>query len=360
MKNKRLDGIDFARSLALLGMILVNFKVVYNAEITEGSIFYYFFSFIEGKAAALFIFIAGIGISLAAKSKKSEEELKKYKMSLFKRSVSLLVTGLLYYPIWPADILHFYSFYILIGIFLLNVKQSKVFIISVSVLMLSLILLLLLDYSAGWDFVNMAYVDFWSIKGFIRHIFFNGFHPVVPWVCFFIWGMLFGRIDFENKNLRNKLLLIFSALFILVVSLSYIIKIFSHKEDLWVNEFELIFGTSPMPPTIFYMLSAALFAGIIVMISIEVCRKNFVKNLFQPMITTGQFALSHYVFHVVIGMTIIELVFTGKKLYADQLFYFGLGYYLLSILFSIIWKKLYGAGPLEKLFKIIINRPQKN
>ena len=37
-------------------------------------------------------------------------------------------------------------------------------------------MLLFFDYESGWNFEELTYSGFWTIDGFIRNLFFNGFH----------------------------------------------------------------------------------------------------------------------------------------------------------------------------------------
>lgn len=58
--NKRLKGVDFARFCAFLGMVLVNFRIVLTPEANQSA----FVNFFEGKAAALFVVLVGVGLGM--------------------------------------------------------------------------------------------------------------------------------------------------------------------------------------------------------------------------------------------------------------------------------------------------------
>ena len=62
----RLIGIDFARALALFGMVIVNFKLAMNADIGTPQLIE-FAALFEGRASALFVILAGIGIAFLTK-----------------------------------------------------------------------------------------------------------------------------------------------------------------------------------------------------------------------------------------------------------------------------------------------------
>ena len=104
----RIIGIDVARALAVIGMIIVNFKVVFgdNGLVWVKS----FASVFDGKAAATFVVLAGVGLALMTNSalrNNDRQKLKTARKRIAKRALFLFSVGLSYIVIWPADILHF-------------------------------------------------------------------------------------------------------------------------------------------------------------------------------------------------------------------------------------------------------------
>ena len=90
MKN-RLIGIDVARALAIIGMIIVNFKIVFGENGNE--IFKLFSSFFEGKAAATFVVLAGIGIAFMSNSaviSRDKTQIRRTQIRVAKRAMFLL------------------------------------------------------------------------------------------------------------------------------------------------------------------------------------------------------------------------------------------------------------------------------
>ena len=75
--KERIIGIDVARSLAIIGMIIINFKMVFGSEgagWVKG-----FAGLFEGKAAATFVVLAGMGIALMTKSSIKDNDLNNFK-----------------------------------------------------------------------------------------------------------------------------------------------------------------------------------------------------------------------------------------------------------------------------------------
>ena len=60
----RLAGLDIARFIAFTGMVLVNFRIA--AQVSDTTDWAYQIThLLEGRAAALFVVLAGVGITLA-------------------------------------------------------------------------------------------------------------------------------------------------------------------------------------------------------------------------------------------------------------------------------------------------------
>lgn len=100
-------------------------------------------------------------------------------------------------------------------------KKALLF-LSIIILLLAQSLQLIFNAFEGWGgptpFIN--YVDFWTVNGFLRNLFFNGYHPFFPWFSFFLIGMIIGRLDLHNKKIRDRLLLLGITFTILIELLS--------------------------------------------------------------------------------------------------------------------------------------------
>ncbi len=303
--------------------------------------------------------LAGVGMSLMFKRARLNEDYplqRKVKISLLKRAGFLFVVGLSYYAIWPADILHFYGIYMLIGVALLASSRKILIGLSALIIIAYSVLLLFFNYETGWNFVNLEYVDFFTFQGFFRNLFLNGFHPVFPWVAFMLIGIWIGRLDFNNKKVCNRVSVVSAVVYIIFKGISMLIL--SETEGLSATEVEemvFAFGTEPMPPMFFYMITASSLAVFVISISIKFT-KRFAHTLFvQQMVSTGQLALSNYFFHVIVGMLGLQLI-TGNIEQAFSIQFaccYGLAFNIVLVVFSYLWRKNYKRGPLEWLMRKI-------
>ena len=82
----------------------------------------------EGRASALFVILAGIGISLMTRSSVARNEKIKISNSrkiIWKRALFLFILGLLLYVMeWTGDILHYYGVYLFVAALLITVRKS--------------------------------------------------------------------------------------------------------------------------------------------------------------------------------------------------------------------------------------------
>jgi len=355
--KQRVIGFDFARGLAIMGMIFVNFKVVMSNQ-TEGWL-YEIMEIFSGKAAALFVVLAGLGMTLMYKSAKKKNDIRKIrqvKIGLLKRAAFLFVIGLSYYFIWPADILHYYGLYLSIGVLFLGLHRKWLIVLSVFIIIVYYYLFSILDYDQGWNWSTFEYTDFFTLKGFLRNLFFNGFHPVIPWIAFLFTGIWIGRIDFANLKTRKKVLWLSLLIYVIFKAASmFIASTLSLLSPSEAIEIEYAFGTSPMPPLFFYLITASSLAVFIITFSIYFTEKSANTLFVKMLVSTGQLALTNYVFHVVIGMFGLYAVFgiLRQAFSIEFVVSYALMFNALTMVFSYYWRKRFERGPLELIMRKI-------
>ncbi len=356
--KQRVIGFDFARAIAIFGMVIVNFKIAMGAEKGNGALLW-FSKLFEGRASALFVVLAGIGLTfLTSKARLSGDHLliRQSRFSVVKRGLILVVIGLAYTPIWEADILHFYGFYFLIGAVVFTLNDRKLLSVGVAFMLLFPVMMFVFDYEKGWNWDTLSYQNFWTVDGMIRHILFNGFHPVVPWCAFLILGMWLGRLDLHNLKLRKKLIFIFFIIWVAVEGLSFLLRFLfesSHDFELTTEEIRFLFSTSIIPPLPQYLVAAGSLAVLVILLSLYLTEHFPRSFLVRCLFKTGQLSLSLYVAHVIIGMGTLEGLGRLENQTIEFSLFCTLLFCLFATAFSVIWLKFFKAGPLEWLFRKI-------
>ena len=357
--KKRIIGIDVARALAVIGMIIVNFKVVFGKN--GDSWLKSFADLFDGKAAATFVVLAGIGLALMTNTAIKNQDQKKLGIArkrIIKRAIFLFIIGLSYIWIWPADILHFYGIYMLVTLLFITRSSKQILIGSISLILLYPILIMLFDYELGWNFSTLEYTDFWTTKGFFRNLFYNGFHPVLPWTAFMLFGLWYGRQDLNNETFVKKSLWVSLGVFVSVQLLSLgLLQYISQGNEKAIEELLPILGTDPMPPMPIYMINGISISIVVISACILLAKRFENSKIIDLLNKTGQLALTFYVAHVILGMGIIEEVGSLKlgEYSIEFSVIYALIFSLLCILFAEIWLRYKKSGPLEWVLRKLTN-----
>jgi uncharacterized protein len=356
--KERIIGIDIARALAVIGMIIVNFKIVLG----ENGLNWVksFASVFDGKAAATFVVLAGVGLALMTNSalrNNDSQKLQTARIRITKRALFLFIVGLSYIVIWPADILHFYGIYMLVILLVISSNEKTILISAITLILFYPLLVAFFNYETGWNFDTLEYPDFWTFTGFIRNLFFNGFHPVIPWTSFMLFGFWFGKQDLNSDRFIKKAFLISSIAFVVIQILSHsTISFLSQGSEQTASELSEIIGTNPMPPLPIYMFNGIAISISIISACIIIGKRFSTKKILLALNKTGKLALTFYVAHVIIGMGIIEAINPEKM--GNYPIEFSVGYALvfslLCVLFATFWLKRRENGPVEWIMKKII------
>lgn len=337
----RLEGLDLARFFAFIGMVIVNFKIVVTDGVEGTGIQYSFAGLFEGRAAAMFVVLAGIGIGLA------HERCKENTLATtIKRSAFLLIIGLLNSLIFDADILHYYAFYFIFGLLFINRTTSQI-IWGIIVLNISFLgMLFTLNYDAGWSWNTFYYSDFWTPSGFIRNLFFNGWHPVFPWLSFFLFGIILARLNLSNRNTQNKMIIVGLITCVVVELLSITATQFSMDPEL-----DLLLDTKPIPPVPLYILAggsaACLGIGVCLRFASTLKQLNFLR-LVSP---AGRQTLTLYIAHIFIGMSVLDwLGMLGGQPISVALIAATI-FCTAAAIYAFLWSKFFKRGPIEALMR---------
>lgn len=333
----RITGIDTARFLAYCGMVLVNFRLAaevtgtddWPSRITDA---------LEGRAAALFVVLAGVGLTLGRAGKGDT----------LRRALLLMVLGLCNLTIFDADILHFYALYFVAALPFLSAPPKTLWLAILGVLCLTSGAHFLLDYDQNWDWDTLSYARFWTIDGFALHSLFNGWHPVLPWFAFLLLGLWVGQLRLHRRPVQ--LALVCGGA--LAAVLGAMPQQFVTNPDL-----HALLDTAMIPPGPTYVFtaggSAVAALGLVLIVQPVLDRLKIAVWLIAP----GRMALSLYLLHILLGMgTLEELGLLQGQLSATEIFFISLLACTVSAGMSVLWARHFGLGPLERLMRWVAKR----
>ncbi|MFT5584086.1 MAG: hypothetical protein ACI9VR_001671 [Cognaticolwellia sp.] len=358
---KRLTGLDFARSAALMGMVLVNIPLAFSAHETD--LAGWLSGAFSGRAAAVFVVLAGVSNSLMTRKAIADPaRAQRDRRTIFRRALFLGILGLAWLPLWPADILHYYGIWMALSALLFTQTPKRLLAIAAVVtLIFPLLLIVGPDYETGWNWANLDYEDFWTSSGFVRNLFYNGLHPVFPWFAFFLGGMWLGRQNLADPDVRRRLLTVLVPLWLATEALArgLIWGLLALGEN--AQDAVSIGGIDPMPPMPWYILGAGSAAMAFILVCIPLAQRF--PRAVAPWVHSGQMALTHYASHVFLLLYPLLLVCDPAQLdlaYAPLVPASGpllLGamalWAALSVAFSHLWRRWFDRGPLEWLMRTL-------
>ena len=355
--KQRIIGFDLARSYAIFGMFIVNFNMVFGSY-NDQSITGKFLSLFSGNSSTVFVILAGMGIALMTnRNEYSFEEKIKLRNTILKRALFLFVAGLLLNFIWPADILHFYGCYMFISALLIFLNRNNFLWFATLSILIFHFLIFIIPYETGWNIENYKYKDFYTLNGFIRNTFYNGWNSIFPWIAYFFLGIFLGRLNWTEIKVQRKMFLIGLSLYLTINIIQLISQQISISQDL--SEF---INADYLPPFLPFILSTFGFGLILISGFMYLGNKIGESKLAKTLALTGQMTLTHYVSHVTIGMMLFSIL-AGKDLSKDlalqqpidpiYVLLFSIVYFVFSGYFSKLWTMKFRNGPLETLMRKI-------
>ncbi len=341
----RLAGYDIARALAVLGMILVDVRHELLAYHGSAS-FLWLFDGIEGKAAALFVLLAGAGLSLRTHRPGEEYEPAFDPRPLVERALLLIGLGLLLLHLWKYDILHFHGVYLLLAIPLLRVQSRTLWMLAVMVVWIAVVLARELD----WEVQPTL-----TPGGVVRHLFFNGLYPVFPWIAFVLVGMAIGRLELRDARVRRRALAIAVAVAAFTSVMDAIGRYEKQHDVLGLGGYADWLLTWPRAPRPFFVVSGCALAVATICVCIELSRHRAASRPVLALVATGQLAFTIYVVHVIAILVPLEHGFLrGQPI--ELAFAYAVACYAAAVAFAFWWRRRWRHGPLEGLMRQITMR----
>lgn len=338
----RLVGMDVARALAVIGMVLVNFEVSLAAD-AEPAWLASTTALAHGRASALFVVLAGFGLQLMATAHGDRARTRRI---VLRRALFLLVVGYAFLPLWPGDILHYYAFFFALGAAALA-WSARALLIGVVAFAIGFCVVGLPLYERGWDFDTFEYVGLWTAEGAALNLFVNGFHPLLPWCAFLLWGMWLARRVADGR-LGGARPIAIAAGVALAVELASRAAVAAVADE---PELAELLGTGSMPPMPWYLLAAGATATAVLLGCIHLVdhRRLLPEAVVRPLARTGQLALTLYVGHVLVGIGILYEL--GVELTLVEVVAWWAAFSVGAVLTAHLVRRRFRTGPLEWLLR---------
>lgn len=355
--KSRIIGFDLARAYAIFGMFIVNFNTVFGSHTNHEGLSG-FLNLFNGNSSSLFVILAGMGVSLMSnRMSYSEIEKNAIRSVVIKRSWFLFFIGLLLYLWWPADILHFYGGYMHIAALLLFVPTRFYLISAAIVILLWHVLFVFIPFENGWNFTTLQYIDFWTVSGFLRNTFYNGWNPIFPWLAYFLLGMWLGRLNWNEKSVKIKLFAVAELTYLSIEGARYL----AEKSNL-PADVKFYLAADYLPPTLPFLLSTGSLSCVILIITFWIGEKVHHYRFASLLVNTGRMTLTHYILSLTLGMILLAAL-SGRSYIGSVnestplapafILIYSLAYFGVSVWLSKVWSSYFPNGPFESLMRKI-------
>ncbi len=196
-RRGRLVGLDAARGLALVGMIIAHF-VSEGGDGLAGALR----GAVDGRAMPLFLVVGGVGVALASRRSTTPDA------DLLVRAAWLAVIGLALQETGTpvAVILHYYSAYFVLAVAARRLGDAALVAATCAVTAVGVVTAATIADDLG------TYRRLEDLPDLGWALLVNGYYPVLPASALFLTGMALGRCDLGDPGVRARLALLGAAL----------------------------------------------------------------------------------------------------------------------------------------------------
>jgi uncharacterized protein len=349
--HDRIDAYDRARAIAIIGMIFVNLDKLISVLGLEPRWIDTVIEFITGRAAVLFVMLAGFGLVQSyGRTSPGKESVLRNRMIV--RAVLLGILGGFLMNVWPADILHYYTAFILFGVRLLDQETSRLFRIFIVMIGISVPLCTLAAYHyEGGEFLEALH-DLGLLSMMFDYLFLGGYYNLFPWACFFLLGMLAGRI--ETRIDRRHYLWVAAGCCLFTIAVESLVAVLdSDAVAGWFGDDEsplrralTVSEAFPVTPLFFFSSAASCMTLLAMLRLLPEPRRE--PGCPAPLVVFGRMSLTFYIAHILIGTAYSHWIDERYGLATSgQALFFAIGFIVAGILFAMVWSRYFSRGPLE-------------
>lgn len=353
LDRNRIEAFDLARALAVMGMVVVNFSAMMEIDVYPMEWMWSAVDFIYGRAATVFVMLAGVSLSLMAGRWADRGGTFGLKPYLMKRCILLLVAGTVLSYWWEADILHVYALFLALGAWMTGLSTRVLRRLTLASAIISLpvcaALTVSYDLTDGIPFVDDQHWAVWLLLDYVT----SRYYPLFPWVTFLLFGMLLGRSERANES-NYSLWAAVGALVCVAVEVFSAFMLdwvdrsnWDIEGDWWI----VCLRSEAFPVTPLFMISSGAGALAVISLCRQALRRRGPARCLAPVLAFGRLSLTLYVTHLIFGFCLIRWMAKSNATpdAAHMLNAAGL-FCCAGILASALWLGWFERGPLEALF----------
>ncbi|MEM7273788.1 MAG: heparan-alpha-glucosaminide N-acetyltransferase domain-containing protein [Actinomycetota bacterium] len=335
----RIVGLDIARALAMLGMVIVHY--VWSDETGE------FLDTVAlamvGRAMPLFMMLGGVGVVLTTRRSQTPDR------DLLIRAAMLFLLGLVVHELTARIAIVLQSYGLLFAMAPLFRRLPRPALLGGAAVTTAVgaVTYQLID----WPPAFTRFEDLFTPGPLVESLFIDGYYPFFPVAAFFLFGMWLGGVDLRSDRVAASLavggaVVGFGSLWLANGAASLLELELSRSDADQRFEWSALLnaeGHSEMPA---WVLSAGGTSAMVIGLSLLVGAR--VGRWLHPVAALGRLALTFYVFQALVIHLTPEPTGTEppEEFGYVALIYFGF------MAFAVGWTSLFRSGPLESLLRV--------
>lgn len=338
----RIDGLDVARALAVLGMFGSHVGHEGEPGIDDGG--WSWLVITHGYPSALFAVLAGVSITLMATSRGTvpiaevpRDRLAHTRVRVAVRAALLLVISVVLHALDTPVAIILGNLGVMMVVASAALRWRTPVLLAVAAVCATLggaAAILLGDYADAWGVGSLpVLVTLWG-----EH------YPVLAWLAYLLVGIAIGRTPVRSVRSAVTLLGVGGA----VGAVAMVAEHRLADAGVGMNSYPMWVANVPHVYTPLMMIgTAGVAVGVIGLCLLIVPR---VHGLLWPLAATGSMALTVYTAHIIV------IAIAGDDIVWDPSHVGFLALSLGAVAFACLWRATLGQGPLERLLTRASNR----
>jgi len=358
--EQRFASLDVARTIALFGIIVLNYHGYLNfqstSSMTAPSIFERWWHPFDGALAnpfpVGFVMVAGMGVALLFNRDQSDIQWR-----LARRGLFLFTLGYGVEWVWAGTILPYYGAYFLIGSVIATWSARKLIALAVlSTVIAATIELWRLEQSFDGNLTTWLSPSTPNTpRDLLIRLFIDYTHPIFPWLMFFIVGILLGRKYHLIAKIRRQVLIASVSAATIAYTANSIVNDqirddFNNGSSAAVRLNHLV-STRPFDRGALYVVASIGVVVAVFMLITILCEKFDDSLIVRLAQTTGQMTLTIYLAHIFIYNIIVNQLGLVTPTGLDTAMTMSIVVYVAAVIWANWWSPLFGRGPAERLYR---------
>ena len=339
----RLHGVDAARAIAVLGMVMVHVGPTSAPDTSLGNLY----GVSHGRASVLFVLLAGVGVALLV-GDRSHRRPSLARGRLVFRGALLLPLGLWLQQLdhGALVILQYYALYFLFAALVLTLQDRWLLAATAAVLVGGPVIYLWSKMLVPEWFTRREEPDSLDdpVGKIVDDLLLTGAYPLVTWAAPLLVGLWIGRRDLTSAWVRWGLLVLGIAIAVAAALAADWLAVVFHRplEGPGGLGFADLLTDEPHSQMPLWMLGSigsacAVLGGMLLL-------ADWLPRMTWPLAATGQLALTVYVGHLLLLDAYPELL--RSETVPEAFFTVGV-FMLLVAVACTFWRAVLPRGPLE-------------